>query len=573
MSHKRAQDSEIDYELRLTETEAGTGYFSCVPREEIDFESGLAYLKHHPFDEFMRKHLLERMGQWREDQFRERVRSTDSEDVVVRPLLLEACMLHDSFKEPPGAFPTSDCKRFARSTPFPYIASRLLKDQPLHARWIELFRRNIQDHQPLPPPGETGLLQPVSNLELSAMDAETVSIEAIHPEFVHRSKAEEPDPPTPGETAEIALDKLAGIGVIAGEVMRHTASLSPIALLREWKVDIRVRSGRHRYRLSGKQTSYGRGLELDHAQAACAMEMVERCSAFANFGPDGVIGYQAPHSLVRGRYTEMLEKGFPVLDPDDLALQTPYNDEPLHWIEGATPGENGLEPIRVPAQCIFLFCNLDEIALFQGIGSTGLASGNTMAQAKVNGLLEIIERDCEGVTPFVPDRCFDLETTEPRLATLLLNYLENGIRMQFQDLTSPLGIPCCKCFVTDASGAIVKGTGAHLDARRALLSAMTETPYPFPGGPPSGAGLPGLLRVPFEKLPDFRTGSFDTDLMLLEHLLTANGRRPIYVDLTRRDLGLPVVRAIIPGMEITGDFDRYSRVHPRLFANYRNLFR
>jgi ribosomal protein S12 methylthiotransferase accessory factor YcaO len=44
------------------------------------------------------------------------------------------------------------------------------------------------------------------------------------------------------------------------------------------------------------------------------------------------------------------------------------------------------------------------------------------------------------------------------------------------------------------------------------------------------------------------------------------------VDLTRKDLEFPVVRAIVPGMEFMTDFDRFSRVSPRLFCNYLNLF-
>ena len=40
------------------------------------------------------------------------------------------------------------------------------------------------------------------------------------------------------------------------------------------------------------------------------------------------------------------------------------------------------------------------------------------------------------------------------------------------------------------------------------------------------------------------------------------------MDLTRKDIGLPVVRAIVPGMEIIGDFDEFSRVHPELFEKY-----
>jgi ribosomal protein S12 methylthiotransferase accessory factor YcaO len=194
-----------------------------------------------------------------------------------------------------------------------------------------------------------------------------------------------------------------------------------------------------------------------------------------------------------------------------------------------------------------------------------------MAGAKLSALTEVIERDSEGTTPFTPERCFEIETHEPRLAGLLESYRQNGIHVQFQDITPPTGLPCCKCFVVGADGRIAKGTGAHLDARRALLAALTETPFPYPGGPPSQPAMDGLLRVPVEALPNYATGMAEQDLQLLEMLVLSNGYRVIYADITRADAGLPVVRAIVPGMELLADFDRFSRVHPRLYANYLRL--
>ena len=81
-----------------------------------------------------------------------------------------------------------------------------------------------------------------------------------------------------------------------------------------------------------------------------------------------------------------------------------------------------------------------------------------------------------------------------------------------------------------------------------------------------------LVLVGYDNLPDYSTPDHGNDLALLERLLTANGQRPYYVDLTRKDIGLPVVKALIPGMDILGDFDRFSRVHPELFSNYINQF-
>ena len=82
-----------------------------------------------------------------------------------------------------------------------------------------------------------------------------------------------------------------------------------------------------------------------------------------------------------------------------------------------------------------LFCNLDEVRLFDTPGSTGLATGNTMEEAKVAALLEIMERDAEAVTPFSKTNCFSLGAGDARVAALLADYAARGINVQFQDLT------------------------------------------------------------------------------------------------------------------------------------------
>jgi ribosomal protein S12 methylthiotransferase accessory factor YcaO len=189
----------------------------------------------------------------------------------------------------------------------------------------------------------------------------------------------------------------------------------------------------------------------------------------------------------------------------------------------------------------------------------------------LSALLEVVERDCEATMPFHVSRCFRVPPDDSEIGGLLADYEARGIQVQFLDLTHELGIPCTKCMVMGPRGGVVKGTGAHLDGRRAMLSALTETPYPYPAGPPSGPALEGLATRRLEDLPSYGCGDPSKDLTLLEHLLEANGYRPIYVDLTREDVGIPVFKAIVPGMEFSADFDSTSRVSPRLFANYLRL--
>jgi YcaO-like protein with predicted kinase domain len=561
----------MEYILRLIETEAGTGYFSCVPVDETDFEEGLACLRTHPCDEFMRKHLLSIIASWDEDRLRREIQQAALDDAQLRALFYEASVQVDKFKGIQRLFTPSETRFLSTHSPLIHLKSQALDDHELHAGWAGVFGMNIETHAPLPRPDETGLPELFSKESLAGV-SDAVSIEEIRTRM-----KDEPIPgsrprPDPDETVQIALERLADAEVAFEEENRHESSLSPIGLLRRWHVNISVKNGRHDFQIFGPQTAYGRGLSLSSARASYAMEMVERCSSFAGFDPKGASGYLNELPLVNGSYSELLRGNVRPVDPNALALEVPYNNEPLWWIPGRERTQRGEEPVWVPAQCVFLFCNLDEIKLFSGLGSTGLASGNTLDEAKVSGLLEIIERDSEAVTPYDPSRCFHIETQDEQMASLLSSYAERGIHVQFQDLTLPMGVPCCKCFVIDLAGRIIKGTGAHLNARRALISAMTETPYPYPYGPPSRTGMYDLIRVPLENLPDYSTGTSAGDLSLLENLFTANGYNPIYVDLTRKDLNIPVVRAIVPGMEITANFDRFSRIPRRLYASYLKMF-
>ena len=135
-------------------------------------------------------------------------------------------------------------------------------------------------------------------------------------------------------------------------------------------------------------------------------------------------------------------------------------------------------------------------------------------------------------------------------------------------MTPEFGVPCYQSFVTQADGSLARGAGAGLSGAGALLSALTETPYPYPHGPASAPAPAGLSRRKLEDLPDYRLDSPERNLMLLETVLTSHGHAPVYVTLTREDLEVPVVRALVPGLETTVDFDAFSRPAVRLFKNY-----
>ncbi len=558
-----AQTKTLHYRLERIETAGGTGYFACSPPAELSLNFLWDYLKSHPLDAFAHRHLL-RIGM-RFPKARIETLIASESDPAIQALLYEFCLLNPRLAELKDRFPQDAAQKLSEQTPLIYIRSHRLPDQALHGQWIRIFAQNILAHQPLPPPDAVDLPWPVSGSALPADD--WVNISQIPAETAAPLAL-----PSIAETAALALERLSAISAVAGEEMRHVASLAPCALLRNWRADIWVESGRHRYRLSGEQTVYGRGLDWESARVSYAMEMVERVCAYANIGPEGILGGERRAPLCHASYAQLRDQGILALDPNRLCLEVPYENAPLYWMEGEKAGENRPALIWVPAQCAFLFANLDEIHLFSGLGSTGLGAGITPEGARLSALLEVLERDADATTPHDPGRCFTIETEDPALSPLLSDYEKKGISVQFEAITSQMGVPCYRAFVVGPQAQIVKGCAADLSGKKAVISAFTETPYPYPYGPPSRPRPQNLPVHNLSELPDYSTGNPKADLARLESLLRANGFDVIYLDLSRADLRFPVVRAIVPGMELLGDFDACSRVHPRLFANYLALF-
>lgn len=564
-----------------TATEATTGYFSCEPATELSFENALARLCDSPMDEFLHTFVLRQLGKSplaELDALCLHALGQGSNaplhpaQPVLAALLLECALLNPDFAPLKEHFQpdiAAATRNLVAYSPLLFLRFSLLNEKNLHAAWSKLFAANMSEHHPLPHPQDEDL--PLLYVE------DTLAPSSRPPSGLAHLRAElAASPATPWgrppsqETAARALELLVENGIIAGVEMRHEASLSPIALLRKWHVNIHVRNGSLNYSLQGQATTYGRGLSLADARASYAMEMVERASAYASVDHDGIVGTSQPMPLVKARYSELLAQGTRALDPNTLSLDVPYADAPLHWLKAEEAGTKAC--VLVPAQIVYLFCNLDEAALMQSAGSTGLASGNSLAEAKVAALTEILERDAESISPFNRQRCFRLRSTDARLQSLLDDYAARGIQIQFQDITTEFGLPCYKCFVRGAKGALARATGAGLNGARAAMAALTEVPYPYPAGPRSGPALPHLPERILEELPDFSLESPTRNVTLLENLLHSHGLQVLYVEMTREDLEFPVVRALVPGLELGAEFDLYTRIRPRLFRNYCALF-
>jgi ribosomal protein S12 methylthiotransferase accessory factor YcaO len=561
------------YELRLIQTSSATGYFAAIPEPECSWEDAFAYLRKHPLDEFMHRHLLRYMiGLDRSQQKRFFCRLDDS-DPVVRALFFEIAALDPGVPLPEElsspALSGEPANRIY--TPLIDLKSHALSDQKLHRQWSAFFAENLNALSPLPDENKVGMPPPVPEAAISAALHRGIGIGDL-PFPAPVENVMDVAAGSPEETARLALERLQEARILEGPELRHQTSLSPLGLLRRWRFDHLICCSRHRFRLFGNQTSYGRGFSLETARVRCLMEIVERCSAFAGVEKERVAGRRIETPLTFGTFSKLSRaKAAPPLDPNRMRLEAPYENEPLYWLPASRITTEGEAPVMVPFQAVYLFANLDEISLFSGLSSTGLAAGSTTAAARLGALLEVIERDSEALGLFDHSRCFRLAAKDRFVSGLLEDYRDRGIDVFFQDITGFSGVSCFKAFVVHQNGVVAKGAGAHPDGRYALLSALTETPYPYPNGPASAKGPEHLPTRLLEELPNDSAGSVKADLGRIEAVLNHNGFSPVYAELTRADLSIPVVRALVPGLEIMADFDRFSRVGPRLYAAYRSL--
>ena len=214
--------------------------------------------------------------------------------------------------------------------------------------------------------------------------------------------------------------------------------------------------------------------------------------------------------------------------------------------------------------------------------SNGCAAGNTTEEAILQGFFELAERDAFAIWWYnrLPVPAVDLASFDDEyLASAVDYYARCDRHLWMLDITSDIGIPA---FVAlshrpDAETEdIIYGAGAHCDPRLAALRALCElnqclTWLPRPGARDGRPMIddPMALRwwknarladcswlAPAADLSVRRASSYpaiestDTrdDVDYCRALVESNGMEFLVLDQTRPDIGMPVVRVIVPGM-------------------------
>jgi ribosomal protein S12 methylthiotransferase accessory factor len=331
--------------------------------------------------------------------------------------------------------------------------------------------------------------------------------------------------------------------------------------------------------------SQGKGVTLTAAKASAVMESIESYHAERITLPLKLASYEE----MRARYV--------VVDVTDLNRPIPttfHRHLPVLWIEGNDLMQN--EPVWLPYEVV----HTNYTRPFPTGGgcftmtSTGLASGNHLLEAVSHGICEVVEQDAmtlwalSGAEGRARMRV-DLETIhDPACREVLDKFQRARIEVRVWETTTDVGIPAFHCTIRDgaeASGASQGdgGHGSHPSRPIALLRALTEAAqtrltvivgsrddvvrsnYERRWGnragwreEPAEFEGTGCLRH-FEVGPTWDGETFEEDIRWqLARLQSVGIQRVVVVDLTKPELGLPVVRVVILGLEISFGIDLMS---------------
>ncbi|MGA5557636.1 TOMM precursor leader peptide-binding protein [Streptomyces lavendulocolor] len=256
----------------------------------------------------------------------------------------------------------------------------------------------------------------------------------------------------------------------------------------------------------------------------------------------------------------------PPFDPGEAVEWTPV------W--SLTAGEHRM----LPTSMLYFGPGPDGFSRSPWADSNGAAAGSSLEDAVVQGFLELVERDAVALWWYNRTRqpAVDLDAfDEPWLRCVRESYGRLGRDLWVLDLTTDFGVPAMAAISRRTGGAeegIAFGFGAHFDPALALRRAVTEMSQLLPVGRQEGefrASHPDLDRwwtcatvgthpylvpdpaeaprgpgcYPREHRDDLRE-----DVEAAERLVRERGMELLVLDQTRPDVGLPVVKVLVPGM-------------------------
>jgi ribosomal protein S12 methylthiotransferase accessory factor len=312
----------------------------------------------------------------------------------------------------------------------------------------------------------------------------------------------------------------------------------------------------------GESFTFGKGLRAVDAEVGAYMEALE--FYFAEPGVGDVSTRWGSAREVAGDADDSILDFVPLLEREvDL-------DGPL-LLASVRDLESG-DKCFIPAELIYYPAPDVGQSLF-GSSTTGLASGNSVLEATIQGLLELIERDIWSFE-FVrqESRLVEAASLPENVREIIERTERNGLQLKIRSIPNDYGMPFFAAFLFDLNNPSRKtfngGWACDLDRDRALVRAVTEAAQSrvafIHGGRKVKTAVDEqeaeLVRRHIMGVSDPRQQVSLTDIPdlavsgnLLDALIERLRRvvkEPIYrVVLTPTELPLQVVRVVVPLLE------------------------
>ncbi len=309
----------------------------------------------------------------------------------------------------------------------------------------------------------------------------------------------------------------------------------------------------------------GKGATVEESRISAIMEGIERYSA------------EAHDREIRTALFQELEGREPVVNPVDLILpEGAMTDRFMSWYQGYDIVNN--ETVWVPAFAIFHPVPPRHRGVFR-TNTNGLASGNTIEEAVFHALSEIIERDAWSLVESTRNTGpAVVGIDDPVINDMQKKFADAQVEVTIRDITSDIGIPTIAAVADDVllkdPSLLTIGIGTHTSARIAVMRALTEvaqsrlTQIHGAREDTTHADLRKKMgyerakringywyrdngTVEYSTIISSDSDDFLTDINNIIAALEKKGLdRVIVVDLTREEIGIPVVRVIVPGLEV-----------------------
>jgi ribosomal protein S12 methylthiotransferase accessory factor len=339
----------------------------------------------------------------------------------------------------------------------------------------------------------------------------------------------------------------------------------------------------------------GKGLSADEARVGAYMEAIE--FAFAEYNRAGL----AVRRVKARDVYEGASRPDSILDFCPLIDAEIPLDETLPCVEAEDVRTR--EKLFVPAELIFLpFPAELRGAKYFGSGSSGLCSGNSVLEATVHGIAEVIERDVISFLS-VDDRSALVEPGSlPPLEGVREKLSAAGLELHVRHAPNVFRIPFFMAHVCEPEATnpifINGGFGCHPSRQIALARAVCEAAqsrlsfihggrddlveryrrfdgFTWPERAAHAASLRARVSrgdpsIRFDEVHDYDEGarSLEAALELLLALLARNGfARVLRVAYTKPRASLQVLRVIIPRLE------HFNETTPRLGPRLRDHVR